>query len=125
MDLVCVDDLDEYASETDDELELLAQDLYHRLIEEYGSNPDDPTRGVGIMSRLSSTDDPLMIARLIESDFLGDDRVISCVAVVKREGASNEGTFATLDILVATAAGSLRLGYAANLDGSLSGGVVT
>ena len=124
MDLVCVDDLDEYASETDDELEGLAQDLYHRLLEDFGSNPDDEARGVGLLSRLSGHDDPTMIARLIESDFLLDDRVISCVAIVKFAGESNSGAFATVDIVVATAAGGLRLAYAANLNGTLTGGVV-
>jgi hypothetical protein len=124
MDLVCVDDLDEYASETDDELEGLAQDLYHRLLEDFGSNPDDEARGVGLLSRLSGHDEPTMIARLIESDFLLDDRVISCVAIVKFAGESNSGAFATVDIVVATAAGGLRLAYAANLNGTLTGGVV-
>lgn len=125
MELVCRDDLDEFASETDDELEQLAQDLEHRLLEEYGSNPDDEDRGVGLMSRLSGTDDPTMIARLIEADFHKDERVLTCVAQVKRRGrADNSGVFADVDITVTTTDGLLKLGYAANADGALTGGVV-
>lgn len=124
MDLVCRDDLDEFASETDDELEQLAQDLEHRLLEEYGSNPDDEDRGVGLMSRLSGTDDPTMIGRLIEADFLKVERVLTCVAQVQRTGVGNEGAFASVDITVTTTDGLLKLGYSANADGTLTGGVV-
>lgn len=124
MDLVCREDLDEFASETDDEFEQLAQDLEHRLLEEYGSNPDDEDRGVGIMSRLSGSDDPNMIARLIEADFHKDDRVLSCVVAVTLAGAKSTGVIASLDITVTTSDGSLKLGYDVNADGTLTGGAV-
>lgn len=124
MDLVCLDDLDEFASETDDEIELLAQDVKHRLLEEYGSNPDDEDRGVGIMSRLSGTDDPIMIGRLIEADLVKDERILTCAAQIERTDAGNAGSFATVDITITTTDGLLTLGYSANADGTLSGGVV-
>lgn len=124
MDLVCLDDLDEFASETDDELEQLAQDLEHRLLEDYGSNPNDEDRGVGLMSRLSGHDDPIMIARLIEADFVKDERVFTCVATVALAGVGNDGVLATIDVEVTTSAGLLKLGYTAKADGTLSGGVV-
>lgn len=123
MDLVCLEDLDEVASETDDELELLAQDVEHRLLEEYGSNPDDEDRGVGLADRLSGTDTPAMIGRLIEADLVKDERILTCVADVRNTGLSNEGAVATVDLTIMTADGLLRLGYALSADGSLSGGV--
>lgn len=125
MDLVWRDDLDEFASETDDELEQLAQDLEHRLLEEYGSNPDDEDRGVGLMSRLSGSDEPTKIARLIEADFHKDERVLTCVANVALTGDKASGVLARLDLTVSTTDGLLKLGYAANADGTLTGGVVS
>jgi len=82
MDLVCYEDVDLFAAETSDEWEILEQDLYHRLIEEPGSNPDDPDRGVGISNLLSGVVRPELFARLIEADFLKDDRVASCKATI-------------------------------------------
>lgn len=124
MELVCRDDLDEFASETDDELDQLAQDLEHRLIEEYGSNPDDEDRGVGLLSRLSGSDSPAMIGRLIEADFHKDPRVLTCVALVTVSGSGNAGALATLDITVTTGDGLLKLGYSVAADGALTGGRV-
>ncbi|MDB4946238.1 MAG: hypothetical protein JWP97_5772 [Labilithrix sp.] len=125
MDLVCLDDLDEFASETDDELEQLAQDLEHRLLEEYGSNPDDEDRGVGLLSRLSGSDDPTKIGRLIEADFVKDVRVLACIAKVVLGGAGNGGAVAQLAIEVTTDDALLRLGYSVGADGTLTGGVAT
>ena len=34
-----------------------------------------------------------MIGRLIEADFVKDDRVLTCVAIVTRVGADAEGVF--------------------------------
>lgn len=123
MDLVCLEDLDEFVSETDDEHELLAQDVEHRLLEEYGSNPDDEDRGVGLLDRLSGTDSPATIARLIEADLLKDDRILTCVADVRTTGLGNEGAIAEIDLTITTAIGLLSLGYTVNADGTLSGGV--
>lgn len=122
MELVCRDDLDEFASETDDELDQLAQDLEHRLLEEYGSNPDDEDRGVGLVSRLSGSDNPTMIGRLIEADFCKDERVLTCVAVVTLAGSGNAGSVATVDVTVTTNDGLLKLGYSVTADGTLTGG---
>jgi hypothetical protein len=123
VDLVCLDDLDEFVSETDDEHELLAQDVLHRLLEEYGSNPDDEDRGVGLLDRLSGHDSPIFIARLIEADLVKDDRVLTCVADVRTTGLGNEGAVAEIDITITTAIGLLSLGYTVNADGTLTGGV--
>ena len=47
-DLLCLDDLDLFATEIDDPIGELEQDLYHRLIELPGTNPDDVNRGLGL-----------------------------------------------------------------------------
>lgn len=124
MELVCGEDLDEFASETDDELEQLAQDLEHRLFEEYGSNPDDEDRGVNLLSRLSGSDSPAMIGRLIEADFHKDERILTCVAVVTVAESGNAGAVASVDITTTTTAGLLKLGYSVAADGTFTGGVV-
>lgn len=123
MDLVCRDDLDEFASETDDEFEQLAQDLEHRLFEDYGSNPDDEDRGAGLLSRLSGTDSPAMIGRLVEADFVKDERVLSCACTVTRSAANAAGVAANVAIEVRTTYGLLKLGYAVNADGTFTGGL--
>lgn len=81
-DLVCEKDLDLFGRETDDPLEILSQDLYHRLIELYGSNPDDTDRGVGIVSMLSGAIEDVDPSAVIEADFRKDDRVVSASAKV-------------------------------------------
>lgn len=124
MDLVCREDLDDFASETDDELELFAQDLEHRLFEDYGSNPDDEDRGVGLLSRLSGTDSPALIGRLIEADFSKDDRVLTCDARVTRSAGSAAGVVMKIDIDARTTVGLLQLGYSVKADGTFEGGIV-
>ena len=120
VDLVYADDLDEFASETDDDDEILAQDVQHRLLEEYGSNPDDPDRGADLLGRLSGTDSPEMIARLIEADLVKDDRILTCIVEVQTEDLGNAGVIAHLDIAITTARGALNLGLDVNADGTLT-----
>lgn len=75
-DLVCVLDLDPNASETTSDLQNLEQDVFHVLIELLGSNPDDPTRGIGIDQYLSGTEDDLAkVPRQIEVQLGEDDRI--------------------------------------------------
>lgn len=70
----CFEDMDQFGAETRDELEDLAQDLYHRLIEPRGSNLDDPDRGLGIEERLSGPVDPTLPSD-IERELAKDERV--------------------------------------------------
>lgn len=124
MDLVCLDDIDDFASETDDELVQLEQDLYHRLLEDYGSNPDDEDRGVGLLSRLSSSDDPRKLGRLIEADFSKDERVDGVTALVDVTTNGNAGAVAKIAIEVTTSDALLKLGYSVLADGTVTGGRV-
>lgn len=75
-DLVCVEDLDAFASETASDLENLEQDLLHILLEDPGSNPDDVERGVGLPSLLSASTRSLNnITGIVESQLRKDDRI--------------------------------------------------
>jgi hypothetical protein len=77
----CYDDVDQFGAETVDEYEELLQDCYHRLIEEPGSNIDDPDRGLGIEDMLSGPLDPLLKQR-IEAELRKDERVSSSAATI-------------------------------------------
>lgn len=77
-DLVCVEDLDPFAAETTSDLQTLEQDVFHILIEDPGSNPDDPDRGIGIDALLSGTTVHLAaLPDLIDHELQKDDRVDS------------------------------------------------
>jgi hypothetical protein len=95
-DLACVGDLDAFGSETGSDLETLEQDVYHILIEEPGSNPDDPTRGIGVESLLSGDISVLQaVPRQIEAQLMKDDRVDQCkasLAQIPAGGAFSDGT---------------------------------
>jgi hypothetical protein len=75
-DLRCLEDLDRFAAETTTELENLDQDVLHILMEDYGSNPDDITRGIGVPNLLSaSTRSIAHITTLVETQLRKDDRI--------------------------------------------------
>jgi hypothetical protein len=75
-DLVCTDDLDANGSETTSDLQGLAQDIYHLLLESYGSNLDDPTKGFGAFTLLSGSSVNLLAAAgSIDSMLRSDSRV--------------------------------------------------
>lgn len=78
-DLVCNDDLDIFGTETTSDFQNLVQDVGHVLVELLGSNPDDPTRGVGIENYLSASFDALKgLTPLAETQLLTDDRITQC-----------------------------------------------
>ena len=81
IELLAYDDLGTFGEETSDELVMLDQDLYHRLIERPGSNPDDPNRGLGLIDRLSAPDDPNLSAEA-EAELRKDPRVLAVTVSV-------------------------------------------
>jgi len=85
VDALCFEDLDMFGKELDDPLAELEQDLFHRLIEPRGSNPDDPDRGLGLNDALSGVVDASLKHR-IEDEFLKDDRVSGCNATISSNG---------------------------------------
>lgn len=84
-DLLCLDDLDPYASETTSDLQNLAQDVHHILLEELGSNPDDPSRGVGVLSYLGA-DEKLFgtLPGTIDTQLSEDDRINSSTTTAQK-----------------------------------------
>lgn len=78
-DLLCVDDLDPRAKETDpNSLESLSQDLYHRVSTARGQMPDDADYGidlVGLLHRPTTQTELLAMAGEVSAECRKDDRV--------------------------------------------------
>lgn len=107
-DLVCDVDLDPFGNETGSDLENLIQDLTHVLVENLGSNPDDPTRGIGISNYLSGTANSLpALCGNIEDQFGRDERVSGVTATANRNA---DGTY-LISITVQVGATTLPLQY--------------
>jgi hypothetical protein len=85
VDVVCFDDLDLQGAEMDDPVAELEQDCYHRLIEMPGSNPDDVTRGLGLISLLSGPIDNSLGSK-IDAELRKDDRVESTAVTITETG---------------------------------------
>lgn len=82
MDLLCFEDVDSYARETTDPVVELEQDLFHRLLEAPGENPDDEDRGVGLVDMLSGPIEPERLSARIAADFKKDPRVTNARATL-------------------------------------------
>jgi hypothetical protein len=112
-DLVCVDDLDLFASETLSDLENLEQDVYHLLIESLGSNPDDPTRGIGIEDLLSSSDVQVnAMAFSIDTQLRDDDRIHESHTTVTETKNENGPSSFDIDIQIEVDSGVVGLKFA-------------
>jgi hypothetical protein len=118
FDLVAYNDLDPLGSECADPLQELEQDLWHRLIETYGSNPDDPDRGVGLYGRLSKAEDP-QLGRDIQLDFQKDPRVDSVAVTLTYTGLA-AGIACQVDIAVVGDAGELGITVVKTTDGTIA-----
>jgi phage baseplate assembly protein W len=76
QELVCVEDVDQFAREVTSDLEALVQDIFHMLREKRGSNLDLPDRGIDIDSQLSApTTNLRTIAGSIDHQLVLDPRV--------------------------------------------------
>lgn len=115
MDLLCTDDVDEFGTEIDDPLQELEQDVFHMLLETYGSNPDAPSRGVGVQAALSG---PLTIhrSREIESRLTVDDRITAARATITPLEAVGEYR---LDLLLQVNEQELGLTFVTDAAGNL------
>ena len=90
-DLVCGLDLDPFASETTSDLQSLSQDVLHILLQDLGSNPDDPNRGIGIYNYLGGTADELAkLPGRIDAQLRDDDRITSCSTTINIQ---SDGSF--------------------------------
>lgn len=96
-DIRCLEDMDVYASETEDPLEMLEQDVFHVLTENNSANPDDPDRGLNLASLLSGVfDQGLQDAAEIE--VAKDARVAASKAKLTTTGNNQSGIFGQMDI---------------------------
>ena len=117
-DLADIDgDMGAFAQETTSDLENLVQDVGHILEEILGSNPDDPTRGVGISQYLSGTTIAFAgIVGVIERQLNADDRITKCDATIVQ---NSDDTF-SLFINIAVAGTIIPLQYGWSLSGGLA-----
>ena len=115
-DLVFDDDMNAFAAETTSDLQNLVQDVTHILEEILGSNPDDPTRGVGATQYLSGTTVAFAgIVGVIEQQLNTDDRVSKCDATIVQ---NSDDTF-SLFINIAVGENIIPLQYGWSLSGGL------
>ena len=78
------DDMSQFATETETVEDQIEQDSMHVLEQELGSNPDDPTRGVGI-SQVSSkalVSNGAGFVTAAENMLQQDDRIDSATAAI-------------------------------------------
>lgn len=104
-DIVALEDVDAFASETASDLETLEQDVLHILEEELGSNPDDENRGVDIWSLLGGTTVDLAAAvHRINTGLEADDRIDAADATITQDatGAYLIAIAITVDGVVTT-----------------------
>jgi hypothetical protein len=115
-DGVCVTDLDPNSNETTSDLQGLAQDIYHILLEAPGSNLDDPTRGVGCEGYLSGSGAQLAaLPAIIDSQLRKDTRIDSSTSGLTQ---NPDGSY-LLSILVVADGSILPLGFAYTSAGGL------
>jgi len=115
-DLVCLDDLDPFGRETTTDLESLWQDVYHVLIEILGSNPDDTSRGAGVMQLLSG--DVAALDRLpsrIDHALEADPRINASTTTITQEPDASY----RIAIAIDTAAGVTGLQFSYSSAGGL------
>jgi len=86
VDLDWWDDLDPFASEITDPVEILIQDTFHMLIESPGSNADDPDRGLGIEDMLSGVANIPVAEAHIAEGLQRDPRIDLAVATITKTG---------------------------------------
>lgn len=111
MDLKCQYDFDMFATELDDPMAELAQDVLHILLEPLGTNIDDPTRGLGFPDRLSQPFDPRLPTE-VEQQLMKDIRITAA----RCEITQLDDTSFTADIQIE--ANGDELGIVFNSDGT-------
>lgn len=111
-DFDCWDDLSLFDKDLTDPVEVLAQDVYHILIEAPGSNIDDPDRGIGILDMLSAPRDVGLAAR-ISAQVERDERVSTCQTTVTETGPGA----IRVDLLIHTNDEVIPLAFVGDADG--------
>lgn len=98
-DIRCLHDMDPYATETEDPLELLEQDTFHFLTLNPGANPDAPDRGINLPAMLSGVFDK-SIELAAQTEVQKDDRVAAVEATLTTGSGDQEGIQATIDVKI-------------------------
>jgi phage baseplate assembly protein W len=107
-DLLCIDDLDPNGGETTSDLQSLAQDVYHILLEPLGSNLDDPARGVGFAGLLSAPSTKLAAAaNICDSQLRKDSRIQGSQTTLVQ---NSDGSY-SVSVQITVAGGVLPLSY--------------
>jgi hypothetical protein len=106
IDLSCWDDLDD-SEIVITGLDVVAQDLYHVLIEPRASNLDDPDRGADIQSFTNSKQDPGFVASL--PGRIGNAAEALPEIVASEGTAQIVGPDTVCDMVFQTAAGPFRM----------------
>jgi hypothetical protein len=120
-DLLCGLDLDANGGETTSDLQNLVQDVSHVLLADLGSNPDDPTRGIGLFRFLNGTVADLQtMAKTAEAQLAEDDRIDAISANVSQSGLSAEQYLIAIQIQVDGAVLGLEFAYASSSGLSLT-----
>lgn len=98
-ELVCLDDFDPYGAETTSDLQNYTQDIYHRISQAHGSNPDAPDAGAGGETILSTSRTPAEIQNLFVTEALNDPRTITatCAVTQLEDGSMTARLSATTD----------------------------
>jgi hypothetical protein len=93
MDLLWLDDMDPFALETTSDSQELEQDVIHVIEQDLASNPDDPSRGLGVANASSEqvSANPTAYTQAAEQEVQKDDRVVSCSASIT---VTNDGSVA-------------------------------
>jgi hypothetical protein len=88
-DAVCYEDLDPNGNETTSDAQALSQDIFHILLEVYGSNLDDLARGIGVEGWLSASSAKVdALPSIIDSQLRKDSRITSSKSSLVITGTS-------------------------------------
>ena len=108
-DAVCLDDVDSTGAETTSDLQALSQDIYHILLESFGSNIDDPSRGIGVRGLLNGTSQGLTrAAGILDSQLRKDNRIDSSRTTITFDSTTQ---IYTLNLMVVAAGNLLPMAY--------------
>jgi hypothetical protein len=102
MDLRWLADLDPFGAETSGAYEELAQDMYHVVEQDLGSNLDDPTRGLGVANMISGII-PQGFQQNADAMLMADERLsgADCEVVIDTSGGP-AATTAAVNVTLTT-----------------------
>jgi hypothetical protein len=112
VDGLAFNDMDLFGRELDDPIAELEQDIWHMLLEAYGTNPDARERGIGIEDALSGSD-LTGLRRRIEDSIGRDSRVTAVAANLSFVDAAEK----TILVEIKIQADEQELGIALQFDG--------